>query len=306
MTTTSDVQVATPARRVVVVSAQRETESGIELLALCQPVTAGGWLSDAEIASLRAWLDARREEQASPYAHLFPVVADCIASGRVTRDACRTLFNAIAAVLPTEVRAIARSSRRSLEEKDAERYKLERDAHWQQPRDERERNRPIARLEFMAAGTREEGRPAVIERFARRGDPVFLVRDPGNVRSGHTIQVRVAGGMQLGFVPEEIASDIARLLDAGCPLEAEIATPSGAGADGHDLSLRFDRGRHGAARRTAALGRRTAGRAPRAVGDRLGRALADPARHRGGVRALPAAALRRDASPPRLRASPRG
>ena len=223
MTMTSVRDVDAPARGVALMAARRVTEVGTELLALCQPVDADGSLSGEEVAALRAWLDARSDDEDSSFSHLFCVVEECVATGRVTREACRTLFTAIAAVLPTDVRAIARSSRRTFEEKDAERYKLERDAHWQQPRDERERNRPVARLEFMVAGTRDQGRTSIIERFARSGDPVFLVREADNARSRHAIQVRIAGGMQLGFVPEEIASDIARLLDAGCRYQAEIS-----------------------------------------------------------------------------------
>ena len=222
MTTTSVDHVAAHARRAAV-TAQRETEIGTELLALCQPVTTDGSLSDDEALALRAWLDAQRLETTSTFAPLLPVVESCIAARRVTRAACATLFTALSALLPTDVRVIARSARRTLEEKDAERYKLERDASWQTVRDERVRNRAIARLEFMVAGTRQEGRASIIERFARAGDPAFLVRDIANTCSRHAIEVRIAGGMQLGFVPEEIASDIARLLDSGCPCEAEIA-----------------------------------------------------------------------------------
>ena len=221
MATASVEGVAAPARRLALAAAQRETENGVELLALCQPVSADGALADEDIAGLRAWIESQRREPVASFAHVLPVVEDCVATGRVTRDACRTLFTAMAAVLPTEVRAIARSARRTLEEKDAERYKLERDAHWQAARDERERNRPVARLEFLVAGTRHDGRASLIERFARGGDPVFLVRS-NHPRSRHAIQVRIAGGMQIGFVPEEIASDIARLLDSGCPCQADI------------------------------------------------------------------------------------
>ena len=67
----------------------------------------------------------------------------------------------------------------------------------------------------MVAGARYEGRDKVIARYARAGDTVYLVRDPANRYSRNAIEVRLANGLQIGFVPEEFAVELAPLLDGG-------------------------------------------------------------------------------------------
>ena len=218
---TSVEEVAAPVRHVALTQAVREPELGVELLALCQSIAADGSLSATEIDALREWLAAQDDANLPALAHLVPLVEGVVARGAITRDACRVIFAAIEVLLPPEVRSIARHARRTLEQRDAEQHRLQRDS--QRPlRDARARNRPVTRLDFMVAGTRNEGWPSIARRFARDGDPIFLVRDPAHRGSRNAIQVRIAGGMQLGFVPEELASEIAPLLERGHPYQAEI------------------------------------------------------------------------------------
>jgi hypothetical protein len=60
-----------------------------------------------------------------------------------------------------------------------------------------------------------EGRQAVVEKYARIGDSVYLARDPANRFSASAIEIRLTNGMQIGFVPETDARDMAPELDSG-------------------------------------------------------------------------------------------
>lgn len=211
-----------PTGRVSLTKAQRESEAGAELLSLCQTVTADGVLSDEEVSSLRDWLQENRDESFPAISHLTNVVEEIIADGQITPEERKQLFIAVEAVLFPEVRAIAKNARRSIEQIEKDRLRLQRELDKQIQRDERERNYPIEHLDFMVAGSRYEGRPALIARFAQVGESVYLDRDPGNKFSRSAVEVRTTSGHQIGFVPEEYAVDIAPLLDAGHPYIAEI------------------------------------------------------------------------------------
>jgi hypothetical protein len=76
----------------------------------------------------------------------------------------------------------------------------------------------------MVAGVHHEGRAAIVEQFADEGEPVFLARDLNSPLSKNAIEVRLANGFVIGFVPEEDAEVLAPLLDDGCPHQAQIKT----------------------------------------------------------------------------------
>jgi hypothetical protein len=50
---------------------------------------------------------------------------------------------------------------------------------------------------------------------ARPGSPLTLRRDPENEHDPNAIAVHTAGGAMLGFVPREVAAELAPRLDAG-------------------------------------------------------------------------------------------
>jgi hypothetical protein len=54
------------------------------------------------------------------------------------------------------------------------------------------------------------------------GRPLELRRDAGNEHDPNAIAVHVAGGEQLGWVPRELAAELAGELDAGRPLSAVV------------------------------------------------------------------------------------
>ncbi len=209
-------------RRVSLTKTQRESEIGAELLSLCQAVTADGSLSDEEVSSLREWLGQHKNAELPAISHLIPVVERIVADGRVTPEERRELFVTVVTVLPADVRDIAKSARRTVEQKEKDRLRVQRELERERQREERERNFPIEHWDFMVAGSRYEGRPAVIDRYARAAAPAYLVRDPNNRYSKNAVEVRTTSGHQIGFVPEEDAADIAPLLDDGHPYLAQI------------------------------------------------------------------------------------
>lgn len=190
-------------RRVSLTNVQRQSVAGAELLSLLQSATEDGSLSANEIEALRAWLvDSAAELPA--HAFLTKTVTAILADGVVTEDERRSLFLAIEKVLPPDVRGDVRGQRMLLE------------------RAERQRNAPIGTWNFMAAGVRYEGRPAVIQAYVNPEDKVFLARDTANRYSRNAVEIRLENGIVIGYVPESYAGEIAPLLDEGSPHNAWI------------------------------------------------------------------------------------
>jgi hypothetical protein len=57
---------------------------------------------------------------------------------------------------------------------------------------------------------------------AAPGSALTLRRDPGNEHDPHAVAVLVSGGEQLGWVPREVAAELAGDLDAGRPWSAVV------------------------------------------------------------------------------------
>lgn len=201
---------------------QLASQAGADLLSLCQCVTADGSLAEAEIVELRGWLEEHKETDLPAIAFLVPIVESILEDGVVTDDESKELFVAIERVLPADVRSIAKAARRSVEEAAKEEERAQRTREKEAQRAERERKLPIARFDFMVAGTRYEGRGKVIERYVSEGDSVQLVRDYRNSHSKNAIEIHAHRGAQIGFVPEEDARVLAPLLDAGKRWEATV------------------------------------------------------------------------------------
>lgn len=211
-----------PAARISLTKTQRASQIGAELLSLCQTVTADGSLNDEEVTSLREWLTAHAASDLPAIRFLAPVVEHILADSVVSAHERRELYLAIEKVLPPDARGLARAARIASEwterQERTEVAKLLKDSE----RAARERNRPIERFDFMIAGAKYEGRPAIIKRHVRVPDEVQLVRDPDNRYSRNAVKVVTASGHHIGFVPEEHASDLAPLLDKAHPYLARI------------------------------------------------------------------------------------
>ena len=199
---------------------QRQGAVGAELLVLCQTITEDGSLSDDELSGLKRWLDDHRGADLPSIGFLVHTVEQILADGKVTKEERQDLYRTIEAVLPTDVRREATAKRREIEAEERARMRAQRDVDKARSREEQERNRPVGDWDFMVAGVHHEGRGEVVRRHLRAGDRVFLVRDRANRHSRHAVEVRLQNGMQVGFVPEDIAVEAAPLLDKGHPHEA--------------------------------------------------------------------------------------
>lgn len=150
--------------------------------------------------------------------HLRNAVEAVLADGRVNDEERSWLQKAIETALPREEREYAAMRRREAgaAEREAERLQSVRRA------EERKRTKPIGRYDFMVAGTRHEGREAVIRESCEEGMPVTLVRELRNQHRRNAILVRLQNGSDIGYVPEAEADWIAPLLDGLALRSAEI------------------------------------------------------------------------------------
>jgi len=187
--------------------AQLQTALGAELLSLCQTITKDGQLSPQEVADLRAWLDERQAEELPALAHLRGTLAPVMEDACITPDEYLELYRAVETVLPPEARREAVAARQAVQRQ----------------------NRPIQSANFMVAGVRYEGRPAVILRDVSEGLNVSLMRDMDNDYSPNAIAVVTPSGGQIGFVPEDYAGQLAPLLDAGAKCRVNVTKILGRG-----------------------------------------------------------------------------
>jgi vacuolar-type H+-ATPase subunit E/Vma4 len=157
------------------------------------------------------------------------VVERILADGQVTPDELKELHKAVEAVLPMELRRQVATARKEIADAEKEAARSAKHAERAEARRERERNRPAATANFMVAGVRHEGRPAIIERYANTGDAVTLVRDRRNKFSANAIAVQLMNGKQIGFVPEDDSERISPLLDQGHRADAVIVKILGGG-----------------------------------------------------------------------------
>src|SRR5262249_33224538 len=145
-----------------------------------------------------------------------------LADGKVTREERKELYAAIEKVLPPEARKEAVANRKEVEAEEKAAERREQEEQKERERAERARRRPVYSMNFMVAGVPYEGRDEVVRRYVAEGDTVYLARDPHNRYSRNAIEVRLANGLQIGFVPEDYAPEAAPFLDGDHPHKAEV------------------------------------------------------------------------------------
>jgi hypothetical protein len=187
--------------------AQLATALGAELLSLCQSVTADGHLAPEELQGLQQWVNDADAAALPAVQYLRTSIERVLADGRITPQEYREVYRAVEAILPFEARKRALMSRQQVETAEARR------------RGVAVADTAIADLTFMVAGVRQEGRPELIERYARVGDVIVLARERDESAN---IRVQLSSGAEIGFVPEEESGSLAPLLDGGCRYEARI------------------------------------------------------------------------------------
>lgn len=184
-------------QRVSLTKLQRESAAGIEIISLLQSATEDGRLTTDEVGDLRQWVEDYSDAELPARDFLASLIERDLADGIVTAEEQKELFKAVEKILPVELRDDVRGKRMLVEKAD------------------KERNRPLGSWNFMVAGVRHEGRPAIIAKHAAPGDQAFLARDRGNRYSRSAVAVLLSNGMQIGFVPASDAPDVAALLDTG-------------------------------------------------------------------------------------------
>jgi hypothetical protein len=196
---------------------KKHTTSGIvaELLTLLETVTGDGVVTEDEANALKDWLDLNKAEQGIPgIEFLRTTVNQVLADGKVTPEEKRALYKAVERVLPTEARRQARERRTAIEAVEKANRRDARTAQSEQRRLEQESR--VESPNFMVAGVTYEGRAPIVRRYVRENAPAFLARDPDNPYDRNAIEIRLANGYHIGFMPRDCAESVAPLLDAGC------------------------------------------------------------------------------------------
>lgn len=209
-------------RRISVTKLQRDTVAAVELFQLCDTITADGHLSDDEIVQLRKWSDDHAATPLPARDHIRGTLDRILIDGIVSESERGGLYLALEAALPPDLRAPLQGRRKAVEDAERAKEKAERDQAALLSQEERARNRVLRAWNFMVAGVRYEGRPAIIRDFAELDADVYLHRQPGNPFSKNAVAIQLKNGMQLGFVPERDAVEMAPFLDGGHPYVAFI------------------------------------------------------------------------------------
>ena len=87
-------------------------------------------------------------------------------------------------------------------------------------------NPPERSFSFKVAGVTYENRQLLIAGLTK-SSPISLKRDPHNPYDSNAIEVIIRGGRSIGFVPKNIALNIAPLLDSGMIATVRIGEITG-------------------------------------------------------------------------------
>ena len=89
-----------------------------------------------------------------------------------------------------------------------------------------ENDQPLESWECIVVGIDRRGlqggqRQDVIAKLAK-GEPIVLIRDPGNKLDADAVALFMEDGHDIGYLPREIAAKIAPRLDSGSPVTASV------------------------------------------------------------------------------------
>lgn len=195
--------------------AEIETAAGVELLGICQSVTADGRLDQAEVEDLRRWLEANRDSAMPGAAFLRDAVGAVLADGVISDSERRELQRVVEAVLPPALRPAAAAARRDAVAAD---------------RKARSQAESVGAGEwtFVVAGVRHDDRAELVRDHLREGDLVLLSREEfegANTPGARATAVRIASTRELiGWVPRSMSHELAVALDAGWPIQARCVS----------------------------------------------------------------------------------
>lgn len=197
---------------------QLRSALAVELVDLLENITADGKIDAREARMLHEWLDDRDVAELPSIGYLRTILDHVLQDNQITQAECLEIYKAVEKVLPAEARREAKNRRQA----------VETIARLQKQKDKanavmtRRRSTPVKTANFMVAGVSHDGRAGVIQKFVAAGDQAFLVREPGNRYDANAIGILIQGGYKIGYVPKEIAADLAPLLDQSMPQKAVI------------------------------------------------------------------------------------
>jgi hypothetical protein len=181
-------------KRLSLTRADIQTTAGLELLRVLQSIADDGRLIEEEVKGLQSWLATNAASDLPSHEYLTTVINEVLRDGIVTDDEFKLLHDAVLRVLPPELRSIADLRRREQRKQLREERKQQRNEELLRGREERDRNRPLERADFMIAGaTIGEDRREACEGCCE-DDAVSLVREPDNPHDSNAILVICADG----------------------------------------------------------------------------------------------------------------
>jgi hypothetical protein len=209
---------------------QVQSGPGAELLRLLTEGAEAGWVSDDEIRNLHDWLRSNSESAIPAVPFLAKLTDEVFRDGQITGDGRHALRLAAERVLPPDQRDRFKFKRRTLEAEERTRAKGIRFAEKERVREYARLSRPRS-FNFMVAGTGHEDRAETIRENVREEQRVFLVREPQNRHDSNAIGVWAGTSgnspssaheatctlqtYQIGYVPRDVAAEMAPLLDSG-------------------------------------------------------------------------------------------
>ncbi len=238
--------------RITLSKAQRNTPAGQELLALLTELSADGQVAREEMERLRAWLEVERGVDFAACGFLYDVVDAISSDGVISDEELDSLALAIERVLPPEVRLPPGSKGKSIGPlcDEQERRRVRRRATRIEAR---QRARPLHRGDFLVAGALRSAERREANECVKVGDAAVLEREPDNVHDSNAILVLTSTDEELGYVPRDLAKQMAPLLDAGAEASVVVRkfwhTPSG----GHPVAIVTSTLRHSSRSEAASL-----------------------------------------------------
>jgi hypothetical protein len=235
-------------RQFALTKPQLATELGAELLSLCQAVTADGRLAPEEIDGLRHWLGDAEAAEMQAARFLRDVIERVLADGRITVEEYQEVYRAVEAVLPFEARQQAHAAREQAESADRPTRAPTLAMPHAAAGTAQAEPTPILDVTFMAAGVRQQGRPALIEQRASAGTALTLELGADTPHGDESIALKLLDGAEIGRVPAAEVRRLAALLRQGHPCSAQIVRIRSSGRSPIPVvQVRFFAGATGAA-----------------------------------------------------------
>jgi hypothetical protein len=193
--------------------AELAATSAGELFSLCQTATSDGALAADQVAALRSWLERADSHDVPSPRYARALATEILQAARVAPVDLQALWRALEPALPEELRR--RPAALRLVEHDGQESESAGGIG-------RTPNAVLAGACFMLADTHQARHASAVERYARAGEAVLLVRPARRAPDSHAIQVCASNGKILGQVPEHHARQLAPLLDRAARYRAHL------------------------------------------------------------------------------------